>query len=72
MAEFEVERALGLLCRPPGQLVHLPVQGGGLLLQPQVQLGGGELVAQEVQDLGRVLDLPLLVVQLTQGLSRRR
>ena len=54
--------------RAQRQLVHLAMQRGGFLLQPQVQVGGGELVAQEVLHLGRVLDLPLLVVQFLQRL----
>ena len=32
--ELEAVRPQGLVRRPPGQLVQLPVQGGGLLLQP--------------------------------------
>jgi hypothetical protein len=51
-----------------GQFVHLAVQTRGLPLQPEIQLGCSEFVAQEVQHLGRVLDLPLLVVELLHRL----
>ena len=44
------------------------MQGGGLFLQPQVELCSSELIAQEVLDFRCVLDLPLLIVELLQGL----
>ena len=68
VAALEVEGALGLPRRPQRELVHLAVQRGRLLLQEQVEVVVGELVAQEVEHLARLLDLPLVVVQLVQRL----
>jgi hypothetical protein len=67
VATLVVEGLLGLAGSVQGQLVHLVVEGGRLLLQEQVQLVAGELVPQEVVHLARLLDLTLMVVELTQG-----
>ena len=49
-------------------LVDLSMQRQCFFLQEQVQVGGREFVAQEVLDLGRILDHALLIVELAHRL----
>ena len=60
MPALEVECPLRLPRGVQRQLVHPAVQRRSLLLQEQIQIVGGELVAQEILHLGGMLDLALM------------
>ena len=66
VAALEIERVLRLPRGVERQLVHPAMQRRSFLLQVDIQLGGGELVAQEILHLGGVLDLPLMRVEILE------
>ena len=68
MAALKVEGMLRLNRGTMRQLVHAGVHGRGFFLELEVEIGGGELVAQKIKHLGRMLDLALLVVEFLHGL----
>src|ERR1700720_2542074 len=57
-----------LPCAAPREVIHFAVQIHRLLLQKEVQIMRREFVAQEVQYFHRLFDLPLMNVQILQGL----
>ena len=65
---LEVERPLRLPGRVQRQVIRPAVERQRLLLQEQVEVVRGELVAEEVLDLRRLLDLPLVAVQVVERL----
>jgi hypothetical protein len=71
MAALEVERALRFLGGAIRHLVDRAVERRPFFLQEQVEIRRGELVAQKVQKVGRVLNPSLLAVQLLHSLVSR-
>ena len=68
MAALEIVGVLRAQRRALRELIHLAMERGGFLLEPEILLGRGKLVAQEIQHFARVLDLPLLIVELLHRL----